>query len=198
MPSCSRSQPTCDGCPADFDGDGFGDLAVGASSDVDGGEDRGAVWILFLNANGTVKPHQKISDTQGGFTGGKWATRPAVRQGPPSSKQEWFSHAAGRSWAGIAERCGDGTLKIGPLVTSSRHTPSPCPLASQSVLDDASHSACRAVGGAVEALIRLANPDGMSAYEFNLYVTSLIRAAARPIEVREAYDNEADPLKDAG
>jgi len=27
------------------------------------------VWVLFLNNNGTVKSHQKISDTEGGFTG---------------------------------------------------------------------------------------------------------------------------------
>ncbi|MEE9293819.1 MAG: integrin alpha [Phycisphaerae bacterium] len=53
----------------DLDGDGVGDLAVGAARDDDGGEDRGAVWILFLNTNGTVKTHQKISDTEGGFTG---------------------------------------------------------------------------------------------------------------------------------
>lgn len=53
----------------DLDGDGVGDLAVGAPNDDDGGPDRGAVWILFLNDNGTVKSHQKISDTEGGFTG---------------------------------------------------------------------------------------------------------------------------------
>ena len=53
----------------DLDGDGIGDLAVGAWRDGDGGFQRGAVWILFLNTNGTVKSHQKISDTQGGFTG---------------------------------------------------------------------------------------------------------------------------------
>ncbi|MBW2232279.1 MAG: FG-GAP repeat protein, partial [Deltaproteobacteria bacterium] len=53
----------------DLDGDGVGDLAVGAHLDDDGGTDRGAVWILFLEADGTVKSHQKISDTQGGFTG---------------------------------------------------------------------------------------------------------------------------------
>ncbi len=34
--------------------------------DDDGGTNRGAVWILFLNPNGTVKSHQKISHTQGG------------------------------------------------------------------------------------------------------------------------------------
>ena len=27
------------------------------------------MWVLFLDADGTVKSHQKISDTQGGFTG---------------------------------------------------------------------------------------------------------------------------------
>ncbi len=53
----------------DLDGDGVGDLAVGAVRDDDGGEDRGAVWVLFLNTDGTVKSHQKISDTEGGFTG---------------------------------------------------------------------------------------------------------------------------------
>ena len=53
----------------DLDGDGVGDLAVGAWKDDDGGTDRGAVWVLFLNADGTVKSHQKISDTEGGFTG---------------------------------------------------------------------------------------------------------------------------------
>ena len=53
----------------DLDGDGVGDLAVGAVGDTDGGANRGAVWILFLNADGTVKSHQKISATEGGFTG---------------------------------------------------------------------------------------------------------------------------------
>ncbi|MCH7904770.1 MAG: FG-GAP repeat protein [Armatimonadetes bacterium] len=53
----------------DLDGDGVGDLAVGAGFDDDGGANRGAVWILFLNTDGTVKSHQKISDTEGGFTG---------------------------------------------------------------------------------------------------------------------------------
>jgi hypothetical protein len=53
----------------DLDGDGVGDLAVGARRDDDGGSNRGAVWVLFLNAEGTVKSHQKISDTEGNFTG---------------------------------------------------------------------------------------------------------------------------------
>jgi hypothetical protein len=53
----------------DLDGDGVGDLVVGATGDDDGGSRRGAVWVLFLNTDGTVKTHQKISATQGGFTG---------------------------------------------------------------------------------------------------------------------------------
>jgi len=53
----------------DLDGDGVGDVAVGALFDDDGGSDRGAVWILFLNADGTVKSEQKISDLDGGFGG---------------------------------------------------------------------------------------------------------------------------------
>ena len=53
----------------DFDGDGVTDLAVGARGDDDGGADRGALWLLYLNSDGTVKAHDKISDTEGGFAG---------------------------------------------------------------------------------------------------------------------------------
>lgn len=52
----------------DLNNDGNEDIAVGALMDDDGGNGRGAVWILFLNSNGTVASHQKISDTQGTFT----------------------------------------------------------------------------------------------------------------------------------
>jgi len=57
------------GALGDLDGDGVPDLAAGARTDDDGGPDRGAVWILFLAADGTVKAEQKISDVAGGFTG---------------------------------------------------------------------------------------------------------------------------------
>lgn len=53
----------------DLNGDGIEDLAVGASNDEGGGSSRGAIWILFLNANGTVASSQKISSGQGGFAG---------------------------------------------------------------------------------------------------------------------------------
>jgi hypothetical protein len=51
----------------DVDGDQIPDLAVGASSDDDGAPQAGAVWIVFLNGNGTVKGYQKISATEGMF-----------------------------------------------------------------------------------------------------------------------------------
>jgi len=51
----------------DFDGDGITDLAVGAYHDDDGGINTGAIYILFLNKDGTVKSHQKISATEGNF-----------------------------------------------------------------------------------------------------------------------------------
>ncbi len=55
----------------DLDGDGTTELAVGAIGDDDGstwvGEFPGAVWILFLNTDGTVKAHAKLSETAGGF-----------------------------------------------------------------------------------------------------------------------------------
>jgi hypothetical protein len=53
----------------DLNGDGFLDIAVGAPFDDDGGDDRGAIWILFMKADGTVAETRKISDQQGGFTG---------------------------------------------------------------------------------------------------------------------------------
>jgi hypothetical protein len=53
----------------DLNGDGISDLAVGAQLDDDGGDAHGAVWVLFLDTDGTVKGHLKISDTEGGVDG---------------------------------------------------------------------------------------------------------------------------------
>ncbi len=75
----------------DLDGDGVGDLAVGTPADDDGGPNRGAVWVLFLNTDGTVNSHQKLSDTQGGFAG-------------ILDNADWF----GRSVASLGDLDGDG------------------------------------------------------------------------------------------
>lgn len=53
----------------DIDGDGIIDLVVGARSDDDGATDAGAVYILFMNEDGTVKSNQKISSLAGDFEG---------------------------------------------------------------------------------------------------------------------------------
>jgi len=52
----------------DINGDGIIDLVVGARSDDDGVTDAGAVYILFMNQDGTVQSHQKISMLEGAFT----------------------------------------------------------------------------------------------------------------------------------
>ncbi|WP_282149105.1 integrin alpha [Algibacter lectus] len=52
----------------DVDGDGVIDFVVGARSDDDGETDAGAVYILFMNNDGTVKANQKISMLSGGFS----------------------------------------------------------------------------------------------------------------------------------
>ena len=52
----------------DINGDGVTDLVVGARSDGDGAIDAGAVYILFMNQDGTVQSHQKISMLEGDFT----------------------------------------------------------------------------------------------------------------------------------
>jgi hypothetical protein len=54
---------------ADSNGDGVGDLAVGAYLDDDEGSDRGAIYVLFMASTGVVKSFQKVSDTMGSFTG---------------------------------------------------------------------------------------------------------------------------------
>lgn len=52
----------------DVNGDGVIDIVVGARSDDDGGTDVGAVYVLFMNSDGSVQGHQKISMLEGGFT----------------------------------------------------------------------------------------------------------------------------------
>ena len=56
----------------DVDGDGTPDMAIADTYDHEGGELRGAVWIVFLERDASIKRKQKISDWSGGFEG--WLT----------------------------------------------------------------------------------------------------------------------------
>ena len=53
----------------DLDGDGVGDIIVGANGDDTGGESRGAIHIMFMNTNGSVKSTVEINNatTNGPF-----------------------------------------------------------------------------------------------------------------------------------
>ncbi|MCC6438679.1 MAG: right-handed parallel beta-helix repeat-containing protein, partial [Acidimicrobiales bacterium] len=79
----------------DLDGDGVAELAVGAHLDDDGGANRGAVYVLFLNPDGTVRAEQKLSATAGGV-------------GTVLDNGDWL----GRSVSGIGDLDGDGTADL--------------------------------------------------------------------------------------
>jgi hypothetical protein len=79
----------------DLNGDGNDDLAVGAAGDDTGGANKGAVWILFLAADGTVLSETKIASGTGGFTGNV-------------SKGDGF----GVSLANLGDLDGDGTVDL--------------------------------------------------------------------------------------
>src|SRR6185436_12436189 len=79
----------------DLDGDGVTDIAVGAYYDDDGGADQGAVWILFLHSDGTVKSHAKISETSGGL-------------GTVLDSTDWF----GWAMSPLGDLDGDGVMDL--------------------------------------------------------------------------------------
>ena len=47
----------------DLDGDGVDDLAVGAHNDDNGGDDRGAVHIMYMNTDGSVDSTVEINSS---------------------------------------------------------------------------------------------------------------------------------------
>lgn len=78
----------------DLDGDGVTEIAVGADGDDTGGTDSGAVHVLFMNANGTVKSTQKIASGVGG--------------GPKLADGDYFGSAV----ASLGDLDGDGVLEL--------------------------------------------------------------------------------------
>ena len=84
----------------DLDGDGIDDIAVGAPYRSNNSPTDGAVWILFLNADGMVKSDQKIDATNGNlnvnltgneapcglaYLGPRWDGKPELAIGPAMS-----------------------------------------------------------------------------------------------------------------
>ncbi len=55
--------------PGDLDGDGIPDLAVGAAGDDDACTDCGAVYVLYMRADGRVRESKKITAGRQGFRG---------------------------------------------------------------------------------------------------------------------------------
>jgi hypothetical protein len=79
----------------DVDGDGVPDVLVGAPEDDDGASGAGAAYVLFLNADGTMKAQQKISNGNGGLPAGTLA-----------------DDAFGSSAAGIGDLDGDAVPDV--------------------------------------------------------------------------------------
>lgn len=91
---------------ADIDGDGVPDVVIGSSRDGDGQHRAGAVYVLNLNADGTVKHTQKISATYGMADG---VANPFSRGGTYALEEEdRFGYSVGR----IGDVDGDGVDDI--------------------------------------------------------------------------------------
>ena len=54
----------------DLDGDGVGDLTLRTTTNDDGATDAGAVWVVFLNANGTAKSAVELASGKNGIPAG--------------------------------------------------------------------------------------------------------------------------------
>lgn len=82
----------------DLDGDGVTDLAAGApgTDDPSGQQQTGALWVLFLNPDGTVESEQNVGEGSGGF-------------GSLLDPLDRF----GESTVALGDLDGDGTTEIG-------------------------------------------------------------------------------------
>ena len=78
----------------DLDGDGTADLAVGATDDDAGGRNKGAVHLMFMNSDGTVKRTVEINDS--------------TANGPQLTESDNF----GWSVAAVGDIDGDGTTDL--------------------------------------------------------------------------------------
>ncbi len=92
----------------DLDGDGVVDVAVGAPRDDDGAVDAGAVWILFLTREGTVKSHAKLTAVSLAALTGVPAGANDSGAGTPAAGFDWL----GVSLASLGDLDGDGPPEL--------------------------------------------------------------------------------------
>ncbi len=129
----------------DIDGDGVQDLAVGAPGHPGGG----AIWMLFLNSDSTVKDHELISSTEGGLS---------AISGCAISGGEEFGNAVAN--IGDVDEDGVSDLAVGALGDSAVYV---------LLLNDI------AGGGSplVKDCERIPNPDGNPSDEFGHSVSGV-------------------------
>ena len=85
----------CVDAVADLDDDRVNEIITGCHGCDDGGTNRGAGFILFQDSDGTIKSHQRISDTHGDFT-------------PTLQDSTWFGHGT----ASLGDMDGDGIADV--------------------------------------------------------------------------------------
>ena len=84
---------------SDLDGDGSGDIAVGAHGDDDGGSETGAVYIIMLSTDGLARHVQKINYGYGGLV---------YNGATPLSSSDYFGYVGT-----VGDLDGDGLMDIG-------------------------------------------------------------------------------------
>ena len=99
----------------DFDGDGVTDLAVGANGDDTGGDSRGAVYLLFLRTNGSVKATRKFDSA----TSARRPWRMAIHSGALCLRSAISTATASPIWALARPSIPQRELTEGPPICSS-------------------------------------------------------------------------------
>lgn len=89
----------------DLDGDGVPDVVIGSSRDSTGAKKAGALYVLFLNADNTVKSQAKISNDDGNFVA---APSPNGESYGALQQEDRFGYSSGR----IGDVDGDGVVDV--------------------------------------------------------------------------------------
>lgn len=107
----------------DLNADGVSGLIVGHSWDDDGDENKAPASVFFLNADGSVGRHQKISDTAGGVehnVGGRDLAIPV--QGRLEEVVAVGNRVLEKAFVAVAEGLpGESSVAAGPPGAERRH-----------------------------------------------------------------------------